>query len=294
MKLTITGHSTAFFSTWYLIEELGILFDAGDGVVSNLLNKVHKINHVFVSHAHRDHLSGLQQTVQMGALVNAPTVYFPKDSESFVHLGNFASQFDAHAALVKWQPLGEGEQVMLREDLLVQAHRNEHVVAPADITRSLGFKVIQRRRKLKPEFAHLAQNDLRDLILEKGRDHTTEWVHKTLLGFSGDTPIGDLGLWSGTEVLIHECTFLGGLEDEGLEKKPYHEHSTLPEVLEMACTSAPEKLILGHFSSRYSGELIRERVTVLCTERKVPCPVWLMLPGVVEHDVLGREPDYRP
>ncbi len=39
MNLTITGYSTALFSTWYFIEELGILFDVGDGITSILLQK---------------------------------------------------------------------------------------------------------------------------------------------------------------------------------------------------------------------------------------------------------------
>lgn len=39
MPLTITGYSTGLFATWYFIEELGILFDAGDGVSAGLTQK---------------------------------------------------------------------------------------------------------------------------------------------------------------------------------------------------------------------------------------------------------------
>ncbi|WP_315814720.1 hypothetical protein [Paraflavitalea speifideaquila] len=42
MQFTITGYSTALFSTWYFIEELGLLFDAGDGVSAGLLQKAGK------------------------------------------------------------------------------------------------------------------------------------------------------------------------------------------------------------------------------------------------------------
>ncbi|MBS1605964.1 MAG: RNAse Z, partial [Bacteroidetes bacterium] len=51
MQLTITGYSTALFSTWYFIEEWGILFDAGEGLISSLLQKSRKIDQVFISHA---------------------------------------------------------------------------------------------------------------------------------------------------------------------------------------------------------------------------------------------------
>ena len=59
MQLSITAFSTALFSTWYFIDELGLLFDAGDGVSAHLLQKARKIKHAFISHADRDHISGL-------------------------------------------------------------------------------------------------------------------------------------------------------------------------------------------------------------------------------------------
>ncbi len=61
MNLKITGYSTALFSTWFFVDELSLLFDAGDGVSSGLTQKAGKIKHVFISHADRDHLTGLLQ-----------------------------------------------------------------------------------------------------------------------------------------------------------------------------------------------------------------------------------------
>jgi len=67
MNLTIHGYSTALYATWYFVEELGILFDAGDGLVSNLMGKSGKIRDVFISHADRDHITGLLQYNQLFA-----------------------------------------------------------------------------------------------------------------------------------------------------------------------------------------------------------------------------------
>lgn len=83
MKLNIAGYSTALFSTWYFIEELGLLFDAGDGVTSSLLQKSRKIEHVFVSHADRDHLTGLLQLNQLNAREGFPKIFFPFSCGSF-------------------------------------------------------------------------------------------------------------------------------------------------------------------------------------------------------------------
>jgi ribonuclease BN (tRNA processing enzyme) len=81
--MNLTGYSTALFSTWYLIEEFGVLFDAGDGVVAHLLQKAMKAKYVFISHADRDHLTGLSQFVQLNSRDGFPKIYYPKDCGSF-------------------------------------------------------------------------------------------------------------------------------------------------------------------------------------------------------------------
>ncbi len=98
MQLTITGYSTALFSTWYFVEEWGILFDAGDGLISALLQKSRKIDHVFISHADRDHLTGLLQFNQLNARPGYPIIHYPKDSGSFPVLGEFSRKFDPQVA----------------------------------------------------------------------------------------------------------------------------------------------------------------------------------------------------
>lgn len=44
--LRITGYSTALFATWFFIEELGLLLDAGDGVSAGLLQKSRKVKQI--------------------------------------------------------------------------------------------------------------------------------------------------------------------------------------------------------------------------------------------------------
>jgi len=99
MKLTITAYSTAaystaLFSTWYFIEEFGLLFDGGDGLSAHLLQKARKIKHAFISHADRDHLSGLIQFNQLNARDGFPIIYYPKDSSSFPYMADFAAKLN--------------------------------------------------------------------------------------------------------------------------------------------------------------------------------------------------------
>jgi len=289
MQLTITGYSTALFSTWYFLEEWGILFDAGEGLISSLLQKSRKIDQVFISHADRDHLTGLLQLNQLNARPGFPVIHYPKDSGSFRALEKFSKEFDPQVARTVWEPVTEGDEIFIAKDLLVKPIRNSHVPVDRHIIRSLGYQVIQTRKKLRPEYAHLSGEQLRQLAEQQGRDSFSMELRTNLLAYSGDTPVEDGDKWNNTSILIHEATFLGNGED--IKIRGYgNQHSTLEEVMEMVSGIHIEQLILGHFSSRYSPEEIVKAVRELCSKYAINIPVRLVLPGETVFDLLAKEP----
>jgi len=289
VQLTITGYSTALFSTWYFIEEWGILFDAGEGLISSLLQKSRKIDQVFISHADRDHITGLLQLNQLNARPGFPVIHYPKDSDSFRALEKFSKLFDPHVSRTVWTPVTEGDEIPIAKDLLVKPIRNSHVPVEQHIIKSLGYQVIQTRKKLRPEYASLSGEELRQLAERQGRDSFSMEVRTNLLAYSGDTPVEDGAKWDNTKILIHEATFLGNGED--IKVRTFgNKHSNLEEVMEMVSTLHIEQLILGHFSSRYSPEEITIAVKDLCEKYAINIPVRLILPGETVHDLLGRNP----
>jgi ribonuclease Z len=281
--LTISAYSTALFATWYFLEELGILLDAGDSVVTGLLQKSRKINHVFISHADRDHLTGLLQLNQLNARPGFPVIYYPANSSSFPALEAFSKKFDQQVEGTVWKPVTQGEEIWLRDDLLMIPIRNGHVNAPPEITRSLSYQLIQTKRKLKPELAGLSGAEIRDISLAHGKESTTVEVRTPILGYSGDTPVEDPTRWDNTGILIHEATFFGDHDEKPFKNK----HSRLEEVLEMVSGIHIEKLILGHFSSRYHAEDIDRRIKELCEHYAINIPVYRILPGETVHDVFN-------
>ena len=289
MQLTITGYSTALFSTWYFIEELGLLLDAGEGLTSYLLQKSRKISHVFISHADRDHLTGLFQFNQLNAREGFPIIHFPKDSGSFAAIEHFSKRFDPHVAGTIWKPIMEGEHIAIKEDIVVEAIRNGHVAVSAGISKSLSYKVVQVKKKLKPELTSLSGEEIRKIIQERGKEQTTVEVRTTLVGYSADTPVEDMERWNHCKVLIHESTFLGGAEDSKIQTHG-NKHSTLEEVMEMVSGLKIEHLILGHFSARYSAEQIDQKIKVLCEKYNISIPVYRLLPGETVSDILKQSP----
>ena len=289
MQPTISGYSTALFSTWYFIEEWGVLFDAGDGVISALLQKSRKIDHVFISHADRDHLTGLLQLNQLNARPGFPVMYYPKDSASFPALERFSKQFDVHVSRTVWEAVTEGDEIAIAKDMLVLPVRNGHVPVDKAIIRSLGYKVVQTRKKLKPEYLQLSGEELRQLGEKIGRDNLSMELRENLLIYSGDTPVEDADKYDNTRILIHEATFLGDGED--IRERSYgNKHSTLEEVMEMVSRLNIGKLILGHFSSRYSGADIDAAIRKLCDKYAINFPVYRVLPGETVFNILGSAP----
>ena len=286
MQLTITGYSTALFSTWYFIEELGLLFDAGEGLTASLLQKSRKINHVFISHADRDHLTGLLQFNQLNARPGFPVIHYPKDSGSFPALKEFSMRFDPHVTGTIWKPVSAETDSWIKDDILIQAIPNGHVVADANSTKSLSYKVIQSKQKLKPELTKLPGEVIKQIIQEQGKENTHVEVRTNLLSYSGDTPVEDPARWNHSKILIHEATFL---REEGTVDAHGNKHSYLEEVMEMVSAINIEKLILGHFSLRYSPEQIDRRIKDLCEKYAINIPVFRVLPGKAVTDILNSE-----
>lgn len=276
---TITAYSTALFSSWYLAHEYKVLFDCGDGVCAHLLQKARKVKHCFVSHADRDHVAGLLQFQQLNG-GSGLTIHYPADSGSFPALAEFSSKFDPHVVGTRWNPLRPGDEIRLREDLVVRPMENRHVQTTAGEIKSLSFVVESIRRRLKPEFASLSGPEIGVLRKERGADAVTDATRVTELIYSGDTPVETDGRYDNANVLIHEATFL--TRDEITPDDPRrNKHSSLDAVMEMVADSHIGTLILGHFSSRYSMEQIDEAIDREIRRCGIRCEVRRVYPGRV-------------
>ncbi|MDW3652725.1 MAG: MBL fold metallo-hydrolase [Bacteroidia bacterium] len=288
MEYIIHAYSTALFSSWINIEQLGILFDAGDGLSAGLLQKAHKIKHVFISHPDRDHLGGLLQFNQLNARPGFPVIYYPKDAGSFPALRDFQNKFDPHVQLAKWEAIIDGSEIQIKKQLHVKAIRNEHIACDPGIHKSLGFKVFESRRKLKKEFQGLGEQEIKEIVLKKGREFLTHELKRNVISYSGDTPVDNYEKWDKSEILIHEATFLKPEKDDAIESKG-NKHSRIDEVFKMVSEIEVGSLILSHFSSRYSKEQIQASIRQMCKNFQIKIPVYAIYPGQIHRDLLKGE-----
>lgn len=287
MPLTLTAASTALFSTWFFIEELGLLFDAGDGVAAVLAQKSRKIRHIFISHADRDHVCGLLQLHQLNARDGAPHICYPKDCGSFPALRAFMEKFDPQSGPSAWSGLQPGDSVRLDATHTVLAEVSDHIATHEQTCKALRFSLKHTRRILRAEYQGLDGAEIGRLRKALGNEAITEEKTESILGYSGDASGLDPDAWAGVKVLIHECTFL---EADTARRA----HSDLPQVLQAASNMSLDALVLAHFSARYETAQITEAIQREASRMRLPFPVYAVLPGIISRDLLRGSPVWSP
>ena len=286
MKLAITAASSALFSTWVFVENLGLLFDAGDGVSASLGQKGRKIRHVFITHADRDHVCGLLQLHQLNAADGFPRIYFPADCGSFPALQDFVGRFDPQSGPATWRGVKPGETIDVENGYTVTARMSAHL-SSGDAVKALDFTLCRTRRTLRPEYRSMSGPEIASKRKELGEEITTETKCEELLGYSGDAPSLDPQRWPGVKVLIHESTFL----DPDTARRS---HSNLPQVIAAAAQLNLEALILLHFSARYKPAEILSAIREHAVRLQPRFPIFAVCPGQVEVDILATPPVWPP
>lgn len=258
--------------------------------MSTLMHKAGRIKHVAMSHPDRDHVYGLFQLNHHAADLGLVALFYPQAAGAFKAMQEFCYRFDSETRdAYPWVQVKPGDTYDLGRNLGLKVVSNTHIPIEG---KSVGYVVERLFRKLKPEYQALSQADLQKLGSEKGSDSLTEPQTERILGYSGDTGPCAPGHWAGCKVLIHEATFLR--EEDVESERTGYQHSTLPDVLQMAKESGVERLVLGHFSSRYHRNEIASTVQGIASDLELPCSVSAIFPGETVRDVFARPSVYEP
>lgn len=254
----ICGYSRAKYSTWFYYRPDHILFDVGEGISLALRNMIYGINYIFISHNHGDHIGGLPGFIKsrassMGDTTKPLTIYYPKGD---LHITKFKEYL--HSSTMKlpykltWVGIEPGERIQLHPNRFVEAFASDHCGVL-----SLGYKIVETRKRLQAKYRNLPQKELVSLIKEHGREAIHEVYEKNLLVYSGDTMPLAKEIVQDAEVLLHDATFV---EENDREEKT---HATIDEVVRLAIDANVSCLALFHFSSRYSHQQVKQKIQEL-------------------------------
>jgi ribonuclease Z len=243
----IVGYSRAMFSNWCWHQPLQLVVDAGEGLQLALGHHIWSPEVVAITHGHADHLLGLpgfiaSRRYAKGAQEKPLTVVYPDGNGAVTTIRDLVGQLWPREEFpVTWVPLKPGEEHRLGPTRVLQAFRATHGGGdPAH-----GYRVLEERRRLKPEYAGLPQPEIRARVAADGRDVLMEAYRHVVFAHTGDSMPVDPALVTGADLLVHDATFL----DVGERK--WEIHASTSEALEVGRAAGVKALVLQHLSIRY-------------------------------------------
>jgi ribonuclease Z len=279
LKLTILGchsatpRSFANPTAQYLeINDRGFLIDCGEGTQTQLRKykiKFSQIKHIFISHLHGDHIYGLIGLISSFGLLSRQTdlhIFAPKELEGLITMQLSITKSWVSFPII-FHPLTSKNSELIFEDKKVEVHTIplKHRI----YTNGFLFKEKSKDRKLNmktiKEHPQIALCDYHKI--KKGYDFTGaegEIIPNSELtfdppkilqyAFCSDTAYSKkiIPLIREVDLLYHESTFLE--DNKALAKLT--RHSTALEAATIAKEAGVNKLILGHYSSRYKNEAL--------------------------------------
>ena len=252
----VEGYGRGAVQSYVRLPEQKLLFDLG-GSPWDFQNTPT----AFVTHGHLDHMAALPVFVARRRMMKMepPTVYVPADiRDEVAGLLRAWQKLDRGRMAVDLIGLEPGEEVDLNRELAVTAFATTHTVP------SLGYVLWGKKRKLKAEFEHLSQDEIRVEAM-RGTVMSAE-VREPLVAYTGDTsPAGlfDCPDALRAKLLITEMTFFRS--DHRRSKIHKYGHMHLDDILERADAFENEAILFLHASTRTGERPFRRAV-----EKRLP------------------------
>lgn len=285
-QITILGSNSAIFNhgrhpsaQFVQIQNQHFLIDCGEGTQERMHeNKVKwfKIDYIFISHLHGDHyfgLIGLLTTFNLLKRKNKLTIFAPKELKKIIQQQlkvsnttlNFDLKFIATQTDDKYCILDIPECTVFSFPLNHRIPTTGFLITSKTIQRKLDLEKIQQFQIDKTQYKFLIDGE--DVLDVNGKKIKNSWVTQKgkptrSYAYCSDTvyDVQIVQYIKNANLLYHEATFLH--QDKVRAKETMH--TTALQAAQIAKKAKAQKLILGHFSSRYYhlSELEEEAKTV--------------------------------
>lgn len=252
-----------------LLEERGKvwLFDCGEATQHQILKtavKPRKIEKIFITHLHGDHIFGLPGLLSSRSFqggVETLTVYGPKGIDAYI-----TTSLQVSGTHLKYPlEIVEIEEGVVFEDdqFTVTALQLDHGIY------SVGYRIVEkdrpgsllvdqlRKEGVQPGPLYKSLKNGESIQLDDGRtidgkDYLSAPQKGRIITILGDTRVCNnaLILADSADYLIHEATFSA----EETEMASAYFHSTTVQAAETAKKARAKHLVLTHISSRYTLE----------------------------------------
>ena len=238
------------------------LFDCGEGTQMRLIQdsvNMSKIDAVFITHIHGDHvigIAGLMRTLALNKRTRPLRIYIPEGYEKGVkELIGFDRAVMGYEIIINGI---KGGKVFSGEGFSVSAFRLKHSV------KCYGYAlkeedrirfVKERCKKLGMKGKMFAEILKKGHIKINGKDIKVGEITYTEKGrkivYASDTrpAATTVAAAIGADILIHEATYGSELKDLAVERQ----HSTAEEAAGIALKAGVKRLVMVHISARYKS-----------------------------------------
>jgi ribonuclease Z len=268
----IIGYSVAGEETVVAIPSLDVCFDVGRAP-----QQVIPINHVLLTHGHMDHSAGIAYYLSQRNFcgLKAGTAIVPANlADVIADLLRTWEKLDGQRIPANIVPMKPGDEYEIKPGLFARSFATRHTSG------SLGYTIIEKRKKLRPELLSMTGRQLVEL---KAKGEAIDYiVEMPLVSYFGDTSY--LDFWKNpsiaqSKVLIIECTFF---VEEHTERAEAGRHMHVSELAGLIGKMQNEQVIVTHLTQRTgAGEArsilrkvlpadLLKKVTFLMDRRNMP------------------------
>lgn len=238
--LDILGYSIAGEETVVGMPQLNVCFDVGKAP-----DQLIAIEHVLLTHGHMDHSAGfayyLSQRIFSGmspGTIVAPANLIPAMREILAAWGHLDGN-KIPANLVGVRP---GDEHQIKPNLFARVFPTKHTPG------SVGYCVLEKRKKLKPEYVGLSGPQI--VTLKEQGVEIDYPLEMPIVSYLGDTQYVDfcqLPYVATSKILIAECTFY---EDEHAGRAEAGRHMHINELAHLLSSMQNEHIIITHTTQR--------------------------------------------
>ena len=276
MQLTILGCHSATprennhtSSQLLKINENLFLIDCGEGTQIQLRKakaKFSNIKHIFISHLHGDHfygLIGLISTFRLLGREDELNIYGPKGIKEIITLQLKLAKSWTEYPLFFHELISSKSEIIYKDDFLTvntipldhRVYTNGFLFTTSSNKRKVNLNAI---KGLKLEHFHYRQiQDGKSIKLNDGKVLNNEDISlkpdpPKKYAYCSDTAFNPnlIQLIKGVDLLYHESTFL----EKHSKLAKITKHSTALQAAKIAKDACVKKLMLGHYSNRYSDK----------------------------------------